>query len=85
MNTTMNMTLPPIEGNLSGAEIITIVIASIAGLPLLILLVWNCIKCCRQEQDSRKLMDYADLESSFEVLGKEIPLKNERHGLAKLK
>jgi hypothetical protein len=79
----MNVTLPPIEGNLTGPEIITIVIASIAGLPLLILLVWNCIKCCRQDQDSRILMDYADVESSFEVIGREV--KKERHGLTKLK
>lgn len=82
----MIVTLPPIEGNLSGAEVITIVIASIAGLPLLILLVWQCIKCCRQDQDTQKLMDYADIESSFEVIGTEIlTTKKERHGLAKLK
>lgn len=77
----MNMTLPPIESNLTGSEIVTIILASIAALPLLIILVWNCIKCCNQNRDNETLMEYADIEASFEIVSSDIQKKT-RHGLA---
>ena len=73
----MNVTLAPIESSLSGALVTTIIIGSVALLPLFIILVYVCVKCCSQKRDKEVLMDY--VEDPSESMEQRIPIQG-RHG-----